>query len=198
MTTSELCVPVVWTLCDRQEAWSVWAALLQALFAGIAIYAAVSLATRQERRAVARRTEVIVEFIKLAAMEAAMIKTFFGIAKGEEPREVVYGAQRKIFEQYAQALRSVSLDNVADFRLLVPMHRTAASCEVVAGLLGTQIPKNGSPELKMWFGELKKAQTELSESYRRACVVQGQYSSVRFISVFRNAFRRWRFSRQSK
>ncbi|WP_349812105.1 hypothetical protein ABQ179_019345 [Xanthomonas dyei] len=104
----------------------------------------------------ARRTEVLVEFIKFASTEAAVIKTSFGIVKGEEPREAVYGTQRKVFQQYAQALRSVSLDSIADFRLLVPMHRAAAACDAIAELMGIPTPKNGSPELAKWFVDLRK------------------------------------------
>ncbi|WP_155758278.1 hypothetical protein [Xanthomonas arboricola] len=121
-----------------------------------------------------------------------MIKTFFGIVKNEEPREAIYGTQRKVFQQYAQALRSVSLDSVADFRLLVPMHRTAAACDAIAELLVAPMPKNGSPELVKWFADLKKAQAELNDSYRRACVAHFKSTSGGIVSVMWSATESWR------
>ncbi|RNK86805.1 hypothetical protein C9404_18940, partial [Xanthomonas vasicola pv. vasculorum] len=82
--STQLCEPVFWTLCERQEAWQVWAALLQALLAGAAIWFAARLAVNQERRAVSRRTDVFLKRIEQAALIAAQIKTFFLGNPGEE------------------------------------------------------------------------------------------------------------------
>lgn len=198
MPAPELCIPVVWTLCERPEAWSVWAAFLQALLAGAAIFFAARLATRQERRAVARRTEVFLERIKQAATQAGRIKTFFGIVPNEEPRDLVYGAQRKLFEQFAQSLRAVPLENVVDSRLLMPLHNAATSCEIVAELLGNEPPRNGSAELKVWFKKLGEAQFQLFECYNTAYAVHVEFAYESFAHKAARRFLRWKISRSRK
>ncbi|ENZ95982.1 hypothetical protein, partial [Xanthomonas fragariae] len=147
--STQLCEPVFWTLCDKQEAWQVWAALLQALLAGAAIWFAARLAVKQERRAVSRRTDVFLERIGQAARIAAQIKTFFLGNAGEESRDSAYSKQAKIFEMFAQSLRAVPLENIVDARLLGPLHNAALSCEKLVDLL-RKPPPNTLAENQTW------------------------------------------------
>ncbi|RNK47747.1 hypothetical protein C9395_02355, partial [Xanthomonas vasicola pv. vasculorum] len=121
--STQLCEPVFWTLCERQEAWQVWAALLQALLAGAAIWFAARLAVNQERRAVSRRTDVFLKRIEQAALIAAQIKTFFLGNPVEEALNSLYSKQAKTFEMFAQSLRAVPLENIVYARLLHPLHK---------------------------------------------------------------------------
>ncbi|NIK40953.1 hypothetical protein FHY12_003278 [Xanthomonas arboricola] len=177
MPTTQLCEPVFWTICEKPEAWQVWAALLQALLAGAAIWFAARLAVSQERRAVSRRTDVFLKRIEQAAINAGRIKTFFLGHEGEESRESVYSAEAKMFDVFAQSLRAVPLENIVDARLLQPLHGAAISCEKVVDLLRMKRPKT-LEENQQWSKELGEAQYMLMESYRSAFIVAAEFGSV--------------------
>ena len=175
--STQLCEPVFWTLCERQEAWQVWAALLQALLAGAAIWFAARLAVNQERRAVSRRTDVFLKRIEQAALIAAQIKTFFLGNPGEEARDSLYSKQAKTFEMFAQSLRAVPLENIVDARLLHPLHNAALACENVVDLLRNP-PPNRLEEVQKWEKALDEAQYQLSESHRSAFIVAAEFTSI--------------------
>ncbi|WP_153066561.1 hypothetical protein [Xanthomonas arboricola] len=198
MPAVQLCIPYVWKLCDRPEAWSVWAALLQAFLAGAAIYFALRLATSQERRAVGRRTDVILEQIQQAAIQAAQIKTFFLGLPGEEPIEEVYKTQIKVFSQFAQSLRSIPLENLADARLLAPVNNAASCCENIVDLLTPPIPKNGSNELREWFIALGEAQHELYACHARAFLVRSEFVTTPLKTRAKNLLRELQTTRIRK
>ncbi|KUF35879.1 hypothetical protein [Xanthomonas phaseoli] len=191
--STQLCEPVFWTLCETQEAWQVWAALLQALLAGAAIWFAARLAVSQERRAVSRRTDVFLKRIEQAALIASQIKTFFLGNPGEESRESVYSKQAKIFEMFAQSLRAVPLENIVDARLLGPLHNAALACENVVDLLRKPPPKT-LEENQTWAKALGKAQYALSESHRSAFIVAAEFTSV---SLSKRAMRWIRYLRMT-
>ncbi|ARV23344.1 hypothetical protein NDK37_12435 [Xanthomonas citri pv. glycines] len=194
MSEQLLCVPVIWKLCEQPDAWSVWAAFLQAFLAALAIFFAARLAAGQEKRAVARKTDIFVQRILQAAMQAGAIKTFFLGNAQEEPRELVYSAQAKIFELYGQSLRSVPLENVVDARLLIPLHNAAASCEMVADLLKKEVPE-AREEVADWFDKLGIAQHSLFTSYNQAFAVQAEFDSTPLTALLKRKFREFRMTR---
>ncbi|MBB5737199.1 hypothetical protein FHT09_002971 [Xanthomonas arboricola] len=194
MSDTQLCVPVIWKFCELPEAWSVWAAFLQAMLAALAIYFAARLAGGQEKRLVARKTEIFVQRIVQAAMQAGRIKTFFQGGAKEEPRDLVYSAQAKIFELYGQSLRAVPLENVVDARLLVPLHNAATACEIVAELLKKEVPK-AREEVADWFDKLGNAQNSLFTSYNQAFAVQAEFDSTPLTALLKRKFRELRMTR---
>lgn len=191
MPAPQLCLPVLWKMCERPEAWSVWAALLQAFLAAAAIFFAARIASSQERRAVGRRTEVLVERIKQAAVQAGLLKTFFRKDKDEESREAVYANQTKLFEMYAQSLRAVPLENVVDARLLVPLHSAATCCEQVIELLKQTAPASLDRH-REWSKRLEGAQRKLMASYSTAFAVQSEFETFSMFRSVKRIFRKLR------
>ncbi|WP_372163476.1 hypothetical protein ACCP91_21715 (plasmid) [Xanthomonas axonopodis pv. cyamopsidis] len=193
MPTTQLCEPIFWKLCEKPEAWQVWAALLQALLAGAAIWFAARLAVSQERRAISRRTDVFLKRIEQAALNAVQIKTFFLGNQGEESRESVYSAKAKMFEVFAQSLRAVPLENIVDARLLQPLHNAALACEKIVDLLKRKMP-NTLEENQEWSKALGAAQSELTESHRRAFAVAAEFDSVPMLKRARSWMRNIRMT----
>jgi hypothetical protein len=172
------------------EWWNGAATWAQAVLSALAIVFAVRVATGQERRSIARRTGVLVEVIKNASSQAAMLKTFFGGHEGEDDRETLYGVQAKVFEDNASALRAIPLENVADARLLIPIHNAAQSCEIVAKLLRAQTPKSPSEELNKWFADLKEATYMMFDAHTAAFKIHAEYDSQRFTPLLRGLYYR--------
>lgn len=172
MDNANYCLWLMKAPCRPLDWWSSAASWAQAILSVAAIYAAARLATTQERRAIRRKTQVYVHLIEMAhncrAPQRLVGTTVLDAILGENPH-------LQELRQIAQALRSVTLEDLPDYRLLPILQSTAQSCESIVKILENVDPHLASSqdllriskthiEYKMIGSNLEKARA-VSEGY---------------------------------
>ncbi|WP_126969041.1 hypothetical protein [Xanthomonas sp. BRIP62411] len=173
MASRELCFPAIWTFCERPEAWAVWAAIIQAILSAAAIFFAVRIATTQERRNLSRKADVLVHLIDHAEATAAAVLNA-GRDGFIQARSLAAAAGQK-FGQIGQALDSVQLQDLPDYRLLAPIQTTARTCHHLNREMQKISAMSTTPEpTSDYLHAVRRARPELEKFYDEAAEVANE------------------------
>lgn len=179
MADDAYCLWVTQSPCMKPEIWAAWA---QALMSALAIWAGARLANRQERRNLARKTDVYVNLISMADIQSQSIGTY-------TPSEVVDMAggrsmlqhQIDVFEQFIAAFRSVALNDLPDYRLLPLIHDSADACGKIVDLLKVMKPGDFGSQSMLHMVGIRTSSHRLRVAYARAASIanEHQVTSIR-------------------
>lgn len=176
MADDAYCLWVTHSPCMKPEIWAAWA---QALLSALAIWAASQLSNRQERRNLARRTDVYVNLISMAEIRSLSLAMYTpGDVRILRTGKSVMDYQIRDMQQFAAAFRAIALEDVPDYRLLPPLRDAADTCEHIVEHLnrvdGTK-PLSITDEALHVGQQIKHAQWRLKKSYLQAAEVANEY-----------------------
>jgi len=185
MADDVYCLWVSQSPCLKPEIWAAWA---QALLSALAIWAGARLANRQERRNLARKTDLYVNLISMAEIRSLSLAMYTpGDVRTLRSGKSVMDYQIRDMQQFAAAFRAINLEDLPDYRLLPPLRDAADTCEHLVEHL-ERVDETKSMSINdetLHIGkQIKHAQWRLNKCYLQAAEVANEYQLLSFTQLW--------------
>jgi hypothetical protein len=190
------CSWLVKSFCVTQSEWASWT---QAVTSVLAIAAAARIATSQERRSIARRTDVVVNLISMADIVGGSIPFAsvgdFGYLSKQLGRRSPTAQIKLDLDQIQKALRSVELHDLPDYRLLPQVTKAAQACTDLLDLVD-EVPEGHFIANQAFLQRLSAGQRTLKNAYEQASEIGNSVAPWRPIEWMLRHYRRARLKKR--